>query len=262
LPNICRARIFEDALLKPWLETFHTRRPELLKKYESQVDQLIVNFTDSLLTVARDIHPAIDEALQYLRENILGLRTKLRDEGATIFEGINKASKDAHRVIKPTVLAAWEDIYEQCGAECGKGLFHRNKKAHREHVHGDGGEAMYEAAGEEIRETLDSVLENLQEKFDLSYGDAVTQLREDLNLMVESHSADPVKTALSPDASLAKERLQRALQPHFEELEQAWGIEPEVEKPHVDAAPESRTAEPVLEADSEGEDIFNPDDWL
>jgi hypothetical protein len=259
--DIHRAGLFLDPLIMSWTKTFHTKRPELLKRYETQVDELIEAFTESLLTSARDLHPAIDEALQSLRENILGLRTMLKDEAAAIFERINKASKEAHRTVKPAVLAAWRDIYNQCGCECGKGLFHRNKRAHREHVKGDGGKAMYQSAGEEIRETLEELLEKLQEKFDSSYDVVDTQLREDLAVVVERHSTKPVQTTLSPDASLAKKRLQQALQPHFEELEKAWGIEPEIENTENDASEPKETA-PTLEVEDEDIFDFNEDDWL
>lgn len=213
------------------------------------------------MTSARDIHPAIDEALQSLRENILGLRTILKDEAATIFEDINTAAKEAHRTVKPEVIDSWKDIYEQCGEECGKGLFQRNKKAHKDHVKNEGGVAMYQRAGEAIREALDKVLEGLQEKFNSSYNAAITQLQEDLNIMVERHSADSVRTALSQDASRAKERLRQALQPYFEKLEKAWGIEHEIGNTEIDA-PEQKVTAPTLEAEDEDIFDFNEDDWL
>jgi hypothetical protein len=259
--DIHRAGLFLDPLIMSWTKTFHTKSPEMLKRYEAQVDELIEAFTESLLTSALDLHPAIDEALQSLRENILGLRTMLKDEAAAIFDGINKASKEAHRTVKPAVLAAWWDIYNQCGCERGAGLFHRNKRAHREHVNGDGGKAMYQNAGEKIRETLDELLENLQEKFDSSYEDVDTQLREDLAVIVDRHSAKPVQTTLSPGALLAKKRLQQALQPHFEELEKAWGIEPEIENTEIDA-PEPKETAPTLDAEDEGIFDFNEADYL
>jgi hypothetical protein len=251
----------DDPLIKSWTNTFHKKRPELLKSYETQVDQTVGDFVESILTSARDIHPAIDEALQSLRENIMGLRTMLKDEAATIFEDINTAAKEAHRTVKPEVIDSWKDIYEQCGEESGKGLFQRNKKAHKDHVKNEGGAAMYQRAGEVIREALDKVLEGLQVKFNSSYNDAITQLQEDLNLMVERHSADPVRTALSQDASRAKERLRQALQPYFEKLEKAWGIEPEIENTEIDA-PEQKETASTLEAEDEDIFDFNEDDWL
>ena len=234
---------------------------ELLKGYEIRVDKLMVDFVEILLTSARDIHPAIDKALQSLRDNILGLRTMLKEEAATIFEGINSAAKEAHRAVKPEIVASWEGIYEQCGDECGKGLFHRNKKAHRNHVKGDGGAAMYKRAGDAIRKALNKVLDNLQEQFDMSYSEAANQLQEDLDILVERHSASPVKTALSLDASLAKERLRKALQPHFEQLEKAWGLDSDVVKMEVEESEQNETV-PLLAAEEEQDMFaFNPDDW-
>jgi hypothetical protein len=260
--KIIRAGIFlDEPLIKSWTDTFHKKRLELLKSYQTQVDETVVDFVESILTSARDIHPAIHEALQSLRENILGLRTMLKDEAATIFKDINTAAKEAHRMVKPEVVNSWNDIYEQCGEERGKGLFQRNRKAHRDHVKNEGGAAMYQRAGEAVRKALDKVLKRLQEKFNSSYNDAITQLQEDLNIVVERHSADPVRTALSPDASRAKERLRQALQPHFEELEKAWGIEPEIGNTEIDA-PEPKETAPTLGAEDEDIFAFNEDDWL
>jgi hypothetical protein len=260
--KIIRAGIFlDEPLIKYWTDTFHKKRLELLKSYETQVDKTVMGFTESILTSARNIHPAIDKDLQSLRENIMGLRTMLKDEAATIFEDIITAAKEAHRTVEPEVVDSWKDIYEQCGEERGKGLFQRNRKAHRDHVKNEGGVAMYQRAGEAIRKALDKVLKGLQEKFNSSYHDAITQLQEDLNIVVERHSADTVRTALSQNASRAKERLRQALQPHFEELEKAWGIEPEIENTEIDA-PEQKETASTLEAEDEDIFDFNEDDWL
>ena len=262
--NIYRSAIFlDEAFIKSWTETLHKKRPELLKEYEAQVDKLIADFIEPILTSARDIHPAIHEGLQSLRGNILDLRTVLKEEATAIFEDINNAAKEAHRAVEPEVVSSWEDIFEQCGEECGKGLFIRNKRAHREHVNNEGGAAMYQRAGDAIQEVLEKVLGKLQEKFETSIREAVKQLEEDLNILVERHSTEPVQTALSPDASLAKERLRKALQPHFDALEKAWGIESEAEKSEIEM-PEQEKAVPVLqnEVGEEGIFAFNPDEWL
>jgi len=257
-----RAAIFlDDSLIKSWTETFHNKRLELLKEYDSEVDKLIVVFTEVILASARDVHPAIDEALQSLKGNVLNLQSILKDEAAIIFEALNNAAKEAHRTVKPKVSETWEEIYTQCGDECGRGLFERNKKRHWNHVRRDGGLAMYQKSGKAIQKALNKVLANLEKNFGSSLKDAIAQLQEDLRIVVDRHSTDPIKTILSPDASLAKEQLRQALQPHFEQLEKAWGFEPEEEKPEVENfEPEEAVLGLTPEADEDLFD-FNPEDW-
>lgn len=247
-----------ELFIKDWTETFHNYLPELLKEYESQVELLMAEFVESLMTSAQDIHLAIHEALQSLRENILSLRTTLKSAAADIFEEINQAAKGAHRSVKDEVFSSWESTYEQCGAERGTGLYKRNKKAHKNHVNGNGGMPMYKRVGATIQTALDKVLQQMQENFDASYNIAVTQLREDLKVMIERHSSSNVEPSAPGVTTFAKARLQQALLPHFEALEKAWGVEPEVESEAI----ESIESELALEVEESDGDDFNPDDWL
>ncbi len=162
----------------------------MLKEYEAEVDKLIVVFTEVILASARDVHPAVDEALQFLQGNVLNLQSIPKDEAATIFEALNNAAKEAHRAVKPKVSETWEEIYTQCGDESGKVLF---------------GLAMYQKSGEAIRKALNKFLADLEKNFGSSLKDAIAQLQEDLRVVVDRHSTDPIKTILSHDVSLAKE---------------------------------------------------------
>ncbi len=177
----------------------------MLKEYEAEVDKLIVVFTEVILASARDVHPAVDEALQFLQGNVLNLQSIPKDEAATIFEALNNAAKEAHRAVKPKVSETWEEIYTQCGGESGKVLFERNKKRRWDHVRREGGLAMYQKSGEAIRKALNKFLADLEKNFGSSLKDAIAQLQEDLRVVVDRHSTDPIKTILSHDVSLAKE---------------------------------------------------------
>ncbi|KAE9376210.1 hypothetical protein N431DRAFT_532541 [Stipitochalara longipes BDJ] len=255
------ASIFLERLIKSWTKTFHSRRPELLRKYETKADELIVSFTESLMTSAHDIHPAIDEAIQSLKENVLSLRSLLKNDAKDIFEQVNQSSKEAHRTVKPEVLSSWTSTYQQCGCETGTGLYKRNKKTHRDYVNGNGGVGMYKKAGAKIQKTLNDVLSKLGEKFNASYNRAVMQLREDLKVMLERHSVGSMQTSGPQSASFAKERLQKILQTRFDELEKAWGIEPAAEIEESEDIKSEQLEEALDDPDSDGDD-FDPEKYL
>jgi hypothetical protein len=251
-----RAGIYLQVLMKDWTETFHNYRPELLKKYEAQVDELIADFVEPVVTSANDIHPTIDEALKSLKENILSLRTMLKDTAGDIFEGINQAAKEAHRAVNPEVAASWQSTYQKCGAERGVGHYDRNKKVHKEHLNSDGGFLMYKRAGVTMQKMMNAALKKLPEKFEASFSNALTQLREDLRVTLDRYSVSNVETNDLP-ALASKGRLQKALKQNFDELEKSWGIEPEPEIQDPDRV-EPVTVEDI--GDSEIDD-FNPQDF-
>jgi hypothetical protein len=233
LKSTQRTGIYLEALMKGWTETFHNYRLGLLQKYEAQVDQLISDFVGPLLTSAHDIHPVIDEALKSLKENVLCLRTMLKDSAGDIFESINQAAKEAHRAVKPQVEDSWQATYTKCGAERGTGLYVRNKQHHREHFKAGGGVRMYKKAEGAMRKTMKPALKKLPEKFKSSFKEAITKLREDLKVTLDLHSISNAP-ARAQTASAARTKLYKALKPHFEKLEKSWGMEPEPEIDNVD----------------------------
>jgi hypothetical protein len=219
--------------MKDWTETFHNYRLELLQKYEAQVDQLISDFVEPLLTSAHDIHPGIDEALKSLKDNVLCLRNMLKDSAGDIFESINEAAKESHRAVKPQIESCWQFTYIKCGEEKGTGLYERNKQRHREHVKAGGGVRMYEKAEGAMRETMKPALKKLPEKFKASFEEAIAKLREDLKVTLDLHSVSNTP-AIARATSAARTKLHKALKPHFENLGKSWGIAPEPEIDDID----------------------------
>jgi hypothetical protein len=253
----CRSGIYLDLLVKDWAETFHNRCFELLKNYQAQADLLIAEFVDSVTASAKDVHETINEALQSLRENLLGVKTVLKNAAAEMFEGVKLAAKEAHRLVKPEVLSSWESTYVTCGATKGKDVFKRNKEAHKKHVYGDGDIPMYKRAGVLMQKTLNKELEKVEEKFQANFDNAVNRIREDLKVMLDRHSLSNAQIG-SPEAiSLQKENLQKALKPCFDALEKAWGIESEN---GVDES-EKVDAEEISDSDDSDVENFNPAEY-
>lgn len=253
----CRSGIYLDLLVKDWAETFHKKCFELLKNYQGQADLLIAEFVDSITASAQDVHETINEALQSLRENLLGVKTVLKNAAAEMFQGVKIAAKEAHRLVKPEVLSSWESTYATCGTTKGKDVFKRNKESHKKHVYGDGGIPMYKRAGVSMQKTLNKELEKVEEKFQANFDNAVNRIREDLKVMLDRHSLSNAQTC-SPEAiSFEKENLQKTLKPHFDALEKAWGIESENE---VD---ESEKVDAEESSDSDDSDVedFNPAEY-
>ena len=253
----CRSGIYLDLLVKDWAETFHKKCFELLKNYQGQADLLIVEFVDSITASAQDVHETINEALQSLQENLLGVKTVLKNAAAEMFQGVKIAAKEAHRLVKPEVLSSWESTYATCGITKGKDVFKRNKESHKKHVYGDGGIPMYKRAGVSMQKTLNKELEKVEEKFQANFDNAVNRIREDLKVMLERHSLSNAQTC-SPEAiSFEKENLQKTLKPYFDALEKAWGIESENE---VD---ESEKVDAEESSDSDDSDVedFNPAEY-
>ncbi|KAN0112190.1 hypothetical protein V8E51_005141 [Hyaloscypha variabilis] len=224
------AGVYLDLLIKHWNNTFHTHYLELLECYDKQVDGLIPEFVDALLVSADGMPQNIQQALESLRETLLGVRCILKSAAADIFHGINNAAKNAHRMIKPEAKSSWESAYETCGATRGKDMWASNKETHRNHAQGEGGAKMYHRAGKSLRETLQKELDSLEEKFKASCDNAVARIRQDLTIMLDGHSLSSAKVNSAEALALAKEKLKKILEPHVEELEKAWGIEPEAEK--------------------------------
>ena len=253
----CRSGIYLDLLVKDWAETFHNKCFELLKNYQAQADLLIAEFVDSITASAHDVHETINEALQSLRENLLGVKTVLKNAAAEMFEGVKLAAKEAHRLVKPEVLSSWESTYATCGAAKGKDVFKRNKETHKKHVYGDGGIPMYKRAGVSMQKTLNMELEKVEEKFQANFDNAVNRIREDLKVMLDRHSLSNAQTGSSAAVFLEKENLQKALKPYFDALEKAWGIASEN---GVDES-EKDDAEEASDSDDSEVEGFNPAEY-
>ena len=253
----CRSGIYLDLIVKDWAETFHNKCFDLLKNYQAQTDLLIAEFVDSITASAQDVHETINEALQSLRENLLGVKTVLKNATAEMFEGVKLAAKEAHRLVKPEVLSSWESTYATCGATKGKEVFKRNKETHKKHVYGDGDIPMYKRAGVSMQKTLNNELEKVEEKFQANFDNAVNRIHEDLKAMLDRHSLSNAQAG-SPEAiSLEKENLRKALKPYFDALEKAWGIE---SRNGVD---ESENVDAIEASDSDDSDVegFNPAEY-
>lgn len=207
---------------------------------------------------AYDVHHAVDEDFRSMRENILGLRTILKDAAAEAFEKVNTAGKDAHRLVKPEVLDTWVPTYEQCGQESGRGLYKRNKDAHRDLVDGEGGEQMYKRAGVAIRKTLNDAFSTMDVELKAAYNAAADQLEEDIQILFDRHMPSDKRNTAQKIAH-NKTRLQEALLPHFEALERAWGIEPEPDKEESD---EISDEVPVEEIDNLSDGDFDMDEYM
>ncbi len=151
----------------------------MFKNYQAQADLLIADFVDSVTASAQDVHETINEALQSLRENLLGVKTVLKNAAAEIFEGVKLAAKEAHRLLKPEVLSSWESTYATCGATKGKDVLKRNKETHKKHVYGNGGIPMYKRAGVSLQKTLNEKLEKVEENFQANFNNVINRTRED-----------------------------------------------------------------------------------
>ena len=253
----CRSGIYLNLLVKDWAETFHNKCFGLLKNYQAQADLLIAEFVDSITASGQEIHETINEALQSLRENLLGVKTVLKKAAAEMFEGVKLAAKEAHRLVKPEVLSSWESTYATCGAAKGKDVFKRNKETHKKHVYGDGGIPMYKRAGVSMQKTLDKELEKVEEKFQANFDNAVNRMREDLKVMLDRHSLSNAQTRFPEATSLEKENLRKALKPYFDILKKAWGIESEN---GVDES-EKDDAEEASDSDNSEVEAFNPAEY-
>ncbi|CZS91694.1 uncharacterized protein RAG0_02208 [Rhynchosporium agropyri] len=233
-----------ELLMVSWTKTIHNKINELQRSYDRHVEATISEFSDVLLASAQEFDPTVDEAIHLLKENVLRLSTVLQNSGADVFAEIITASKNAHRLVQPGVISAWEDVYTQCGDETGTGTWVRNRQAHQNHVKGAGGLPMYKSCGFAIKAELKSACDDMFEKFETNYNDAVGLVKEDLRVMLERHTADLGLSAESV-ASLKQDMLllQQALAPVFAELERAWGIEPIPEVADEDeGAPEPEAA--------------------
>ena len=212
--------------MKRWSTTFHTRRLELLKKFETEVDELIASFLGPLLASASDVHPAVHSAVESLRDSILNEGTKLKQAAKELFDDVNEAAKGAHRAVKPQVKSAWQDVYTACAAARGTNHFARNKKAHKDHVNGDGGVPMFKKAGVAMKSILNQSLKKLPAKFEASYQKAETTIRRHLITTLDRYT---IGVGNANDGLSAKENLEKALQPISDELKKAWGMEPSSE---------------------------------
>lgn len=220
----------------------------MLKNHNAQADLSIGEFVDSITLSAKDVHETVHEALQSLSGNLLSVKIILKNSASDIFAGINQAAKAAHRRVKPQVLLSWESTYAKCGATKGTDVFKTNKETHKKHVNGDGGLLMYKQAGLAMKETLSTELDKLEDKFHASFQAAVARIREDLKVMLDRHSLSTAKTR-SPEAeTLAKEKLQKALKPHFDALSKAWVVEAEIE---ADDSEETESASELDDSESE-----------
>ncbi|KAG4429175.1 hypothetical protein IFR05_015341 [Cadophora sp. M221] len=247
-------------LLTIWCETLHNKVDAMQKSYDRDVEFIINDFTEALMTSTDGIDPAINEAIRLLRENILGLRAIMKNSGADIFRDIGEASKNAHRLVQPEVLSSWEDVYEQCGSDKGKGLWARNRQAHQTHVKhpgGPGGLPMYRRCGNAIKAELQSACDEISDKFEENYQEAAHQINEDLRLMLKRHTISSGSVDASPVTDNAKSQLQQALAPVFEALETAWGIEPVPKVAEEEVSPDTE----AVDAESDTESL-NLDEYL
>ncbi|CZS91568.1 uncharacterized protein RCO7_07029 [Rhynchosporium graminicola] len=225
--NLDLAGNYLDLLVESWTKTIHSRIRNLQKSYERKVEAIVFDFCQILLNSAKEFDPAINEAICLLKENILHLGTTLQNSGADNFADVISASKDSHRLVQPRVLSAWEDVYDMCGAEKGAGVWNRNRRAHQDHVMNAGGQPMYKGCGFAIKNELRPACDEMSDKFDHSFSEAVNLVKEDLRIMLERHTVD-INSSVESLASTEHDKrlLQQALAPIFTDLERAWGMEP------------------------------------
>jgi hypothetical protein len=117
---------------------------------------------------------------------------------------------------------------------------------------------MYQRAGAAIEAELRAACGHLRKQFDASFKGVVAQMREDCNVMVERHSSQGTRVSTRRGTCLTKVRIQQALLPHFETLETAWGVEPEIRTEEVDESLDVDALDlPKEEEQDENEDFLN-----
>src|ERR1700709_176029 len=116
----------------------------------------------------------------------------------------------------------------------GTGHYKRNQAIHQKHIDGKGGIIMYQRAGKELRGELDKIWRELPHRFAASLNSAISQIKDELDTMLERHTAIGICTSSRKEVDLRKVALKTALKPHFESLEKAWEKDTEVESDKED----------------------------
>jgi hypothetical protein len=219
------------------------------------VDRAIEEFDNSLLASGKGLHPTIVEAFELLKENMLRNQSLLRGHGTDMVQQIKNIGAATHRrIIGEVIEPTWLDIYEKCGnetgifsqspssaskanIESGTGHYKRNRKRHKRHARDIGGLKMYQDADLLIKAALLNHISGIQKQLEAGYMDVSDQIKRDIELIMEKYSASSNPRTNRTVKSLAKTKLRKALKVHFEELENAWGIEPEPEVEFQEQAP-------------------------
>ncbi|KAJ8068912.1 hypothetical protein OCU04_002593 [Sclerotinia nivalis] len=238
-------------LLTFWNETLHKKLPTLKKPYDERVDILIAEFTDLTLSAADDISSSIRDSFESIKDSILTHRRRLKQGAGTIFNDLDVSAKDIWRLIKPECEETWQEVFQACGDEKGTGTYERNKAAHKTHLKGDGGLAMYHRASTKMQEAFQEACAKLPGKLEGIFVDSLNVIKQEFIDILEQHTASGTRHNQRRVNSKLKINLRTALEPHFKQLYQAWQAEPEV-------VSENRGGPPLDDAsDSELSDDIN-----
>ncbi|TEY48783.1 hypothetical protein BOTCAL_0292g00050 [Botryotinia calthae] len=218
---------FLKHLLVLWHETLHKNLPALRKPYDERVDTIIAEFTDLTMSAADEISPSIRDGFENIKDSVLTHRRRLKQAAGVIFNSIDVSAKDIWRIVKTECEETWEDIFRECGDRKGTGTYERNKEAHKAHLKGDGGLAMYHSASVEMQEAFQEACQKLPGQFEESFDDSLRVIKQEFIDVLEQHTVSGTRHNGRRVNSKFKINLRAALEPHFKKLHKAWEAEPE-----------------------------------
>ncbi|RAL64886.1 hypothetical protein DID88_001481 [Monilinia fructigena] len=210
-----------DAFLKHmmtlWDQTLHKKLPALKEPYHERVDILIAEFADLSLSAADNISASFRDSFENIKDSVIAHRRRLKQGASDVLADFNASGKDIWRLIKT-----------ECEETC-TGMYERNKEAHKVHLKGDGGLAMYNSASTKMQEAFQEACKSLPGKFQGVFTDSLDIIKQEFIDVLRQHTTSGTRQNTRRVPSKLKINLRHALEPHFEQLYKAWQAEPEVE---------------------------------
>ncbi|KAB8296334.1 hypothetical protein EYC80_009099 [Monilinia laxa] len=220
---------FMKHMLTLWDQTLHKKLPALRKPYNKRVDILITEFADLSLSAAGNVLASLLDSFENIQDRVLAHRRRLKQGASDVFADSDASGKDIWRFIKTECEETWQEIYQSCGDETGTGMYERNKEAHKVHLKGDGGLAMYNSASTKMQEAFQEACKSLPGKFQRVFTDSLDIIKQEFIDVLGQHTASGTRHNARRVHSNLEMNLCHALEPHFKQLYKAWQAGPEIE---------------------------------
>lgn len=190
--------------------------------YISKARALIVEFAN----LAADSTPCPDVAvsLSVLKDLILRNQAIVETETDKALKEIFEASKDAHRTMTPTIKKFLAPMYDECGADKGRGVKARNIARHKEQLE-EKGDEIHHAATKALKRALNKMLASIPGCLEAGRIAALQDIRDKVSQFFEENSAAGLRTSGRKLVSPAKIALAKELMVVIDELEKKWTVD-------------------------------------
>jgi hypothetical protein len=116
--DIYRVHDLTTHIVKPWDLTFYRQFPQEKINYIDAGKVLVSDFAHAIAN--KDIFPDASDGIDVLRDHILRIQNRFRNDTDTAFDEMKKVIKKAHKLAVPAVKGFLEEMYEHCASESGE----------------------------------------------------------------------------------------------------------------------------------------------